>query len=59
MKTIAICSISASLIMLSAPIALAGAETAARLHRWEFLYMMAPLPVTGGTGSPVNSLAVF
>lgn len=34
-------------------------EVAARLKRWEFLFITAPLVVTGGTGSPVNSLAVF
>ena len=37
----------------------AVAETAARLNRWEFLFMTSPLPVTGGTGSPTNPLAVF
>ncbi len=35
------------------------AETAARLHRWEFLLSVAPVPVTGGTGFPVNALAIF
>jgi kynurenine formamidase len=35
------------------------AETAARLKRWEFMLMIAPLRVPGGTGSPVNPLAVF
>jgi kynurenine formamidase len=34
-------------------------EEAAHLNRWEFLLMMAPLVVSGGTGSPVNSLAIF
>jgi kynurenine formamidase len=37
--------------------ALAG--VAAGLHRWEFLVSIAPLVVTGGTGSPVNTVAVF
>jgi kynurenine formamidase len=37
----------------------AVAETAARLHRWEFLLMVSPLPVIGGTGFPVNALAIF
>jgi kynurenine formamidase len=37
----------------------AVAETAAKLNRWEFLLMAAPVPVTGGTGFPVNALAVF
>jgi kynurenine formamidase len=35
------------------------AETAARLNRWEFLLTTAPVPVTGGTGFPVNPLAIF
>ena len=37
----------------------AVAETAARLNRWEFLLMVAPVPVTGGTGFPANPLAIF
>ena len=34
-------------------------ETAARLHRWEFLLVAAPEPVPGGTGSPINPIALF
>ena len=34
-------------------------ETAARLNRWEFLLMAAPVRVTNGTGSPINPIAVF
>jgi kynurenine formamidase len=34
-------------------------DTAARLNRWDFMLMFAPLPVTGGTGSPLNALAIF
>jgi len=37
----------------------AVAETAARLNRWEFLLTVAPVPVIGGTGFPVNALATF
>jgi len=37
----------------------AVAETAARLNRWEFLLMVAPVSVTGGTGFPANPLAIF
>ena len=37
----------------------AVAETAARLNRWEFMISIAPVPVTGGTGFPVNALATF
>ena len=36
-----------------------AAATAARLNRWEFQFMVAPLQVTGGTGSPVHPIAVF
>ncbi|MGQ0732264.1 MAG: cyclase family protein [Acidobacteriota bacterium] len=35
------------------------AETASRLKRWEFMLTINPLPVTGGTGSPLNTLATF
>jgi kynurenine formamidase len=35
------------------------AETAARLKRWEFLLMVSPITVQGGTGSLVNPLAMF
>ena len=38
-------------------------ETLARAcageHRWEFLLVAAPLPVTGAVGSPVNPLAIL
>jgi kynurenine formamidase len=34
-------------------------ETARRLKRYEFMITFAPLPVEGGTGSPVNPLAIF
>jgi kynurenine formamidase len=34
-------------------------ETAAKLKRWEFMLTINPVPVTGGTGSPLNTLAVF
>jgi kynurenine formamidase len=27
--------------------------------RWEFLFVAAPLRITGGTGSPVNPIAIF
>ena len=37
------------------PLAQACAEEA----RYEFMYVIAPLRVVGGTGSPVNPLAVF
>jgi kynurenine formamidase len=31
----------------------------AQLHRNEFLLTVAPLPIVGGTGSPVNPIATF
>ncbi|MES1256517.1 MAG: cyclase family protein [Acidobacteriota bacterium] len=34
-------------------------ETARRLKRYEFMMTFAPIPVEGGTGSPLNPLAVF
>ena len=37
----------------------AVAETAAKMNRWEFMLTVAPVPVTGGTGFPVNALATF
>ena len=35
------------------------AETAAKLKRWEFMITINPMPVTGGTGSPLNTIATF
>jgi kynurenine formamidase len=35
------------------------AETAARLKRWEFMITINPMPITGGTGSPLNTIATF
>jgi kynurenine formamidase len=34
-------------------------EIANRLQRWEFLVTAAPMVVPGGTGSPLNPLAIF
>jgi kynurenine formamidase len=34
-------------------------EAAAQRHRWEFLLTAAPIPVPGGTGSPLNPIATF
>jgi hypothetical protein len=33
--------------------------TANRLHRWEFMLTAAPMRIPGGTGSPLNPLAIF
>jgi hypothetical protein len=35
------------------------AEAAAARNRWEFLLTAAPLPIRGGTGSPLNPIATF
>jgi kynurenine formamidase len=35
------------------------AATCAELNRWEFMLTIAPLYIIGGTGSPVNPIAVF
>jgi len=37
----------------------AVAAAARERQRWEFLFVAAPLRVVGGTGSPLNPLAVF
>jgi len=37
----------------------AVAAAAEECQRWEFLLMVAPLAVPGGTGSPVNPIATF
>ena len=34
-------------------------EAASARDRWEFLLIAAPLPIRGGTGSPLNPIAVF
>jgi kynurenine formamidase len=35
------------------------AAAAAARKRWEFLLTMAPIPIIGGTGSPINPIATF
>jgi len=34
-------------------------DAAAARKRWEFLLTMAPVPIIGGTGSPINPIATF
>jgi hypothetical protein len=34
-------------------------QAAASRKRWEFMLMIAPLPIPRGTGSPVNPIAMF
>ena len=34
-------------------------EAAASRNRWEFMLMVAPLPIPKGTGSPINPIAIF
>ena len=47
------------LALLDAPRMAGLVEACERLGRWTFLLTLAPLVVRGGTGSPVNPLAVF
>jgi kynurenine formamidase len=35
------------------------AENCAKLKKWEFMLTINPMPITGGTGSPMNTLAIF
>ena len=35
------------------------AKIAAQENRWEFMLTAAPIPVEGGTGSPLNPIAIF
>ena len=35
------------------------AETCAKLKKWEFMLTINPMPITGGTGSPMNTIATF
>ena len=35
------------------------AAAAAARKRWEFLLTAAPLPIRGGSGSPLNPIATF
>ena len=34
-------------------------DEAEKQNRWEFLVTAAPIPVVGGTGSPLNPVATF
>jgi kynurenine formamidase len=34
-------------------------EAAASRRRWEFMLIASPLPIPGGTGSPLNPIAIF
>jgi kynurenine formamidase len=35
------------------------AQAASRLDRWSFQLCVSPLRIVGGTGSPVNPIAIF
>ena len=35
------------------------ADAAAKRNRWEFLITASPIPMPGGTGSPLNPIALF
>jgi kynurenine formamidase len=34
-------------------------EECERLGRWDFLFVAAPLRIVGGTGSPINAIAIL
>ena len=35
------------------------ADACAERGRWEFLFVVAPLQIGGGTGSPINPIAIL
>jgi hypothetical protein len=35
------------------------ADACAERNRWEFSFVVAPLQIGGGTGSPVNPIAIL
>lgn len=47
------------LVLLDAPSLVAVHAACRRYARWEFLLIASPLVIRGGTGSPVNPMAVF
>jgi kynurenine formamidase len=51
--------VAMGLIMLDCTAVENLAHVAAELDRWTFLVSCAPLRIPGGTGSPVNPLAIF
>lgn len=54
------CCLAGMGVFLLDNLALAAlAQTCQRLQRWTFQFVVAPLKVVGGTGSPVNPLAIF
>ena len=55
--TVAIVALGLHLLDNLALEALAAA--CAEEERWEFLFVVAPLVLAGGTASPVNPIAVF
>jgi kynurenine formamidase len=51
--------VAMGLVLLDTPLVEELAGVCAELGRFAFLLTCAPLPIPGGTGSPVNPLAVF
>lgn len=51
--------VAMGLVLLDTPLVEDLARACAEQGRFEFLLTCAPLPIPGGTGSPVNPLAVF
>jgi hypothetical protein len=52
-------SVAMGLILLDGPRLSDLLSTCRRLNRFEFALAVAPLPIVGGTGCPVNPLALF
>jgi kynurenine formamidase len=57
LHTALISSVGMALIDDMDPEALA--EMCAKLNRWEFMFVVLPISVPGGTGGPVNPIAIF
>lgn len=55
----AICLASMGMVFLDVPALEPLVERCRELQRWDFLLTAAPLRIKGGTGCPVNPIAVF
>ena len=58
--TTAMCLLAAGLLSGGSGADLeALAAAASELNRWEFMFVLAPLPVPNGAGAAINPIAVF
>jgi kynurenine formamidase len=51
--------VAMGLVLLDCPLMAGLVHTCRELERYEFLLSAAPLPIPGGTGSPVNPICTF